>query len=421
MKTIHIVFLTIFIVCLSPGQADTTDISGEEWLATTSSFYDVVKHRNEMAIKGKTKPFLLKLDKCEELIDNAPAGSPLSLQLNTGETLEKSIVAAVTGLMDYRRKHNSRLKKWSSEDSQYASFLEPLHVTAGKIRSIKDTLFPRKTWRHVAVHWYPYGVTSGLHKDLIPAFALELVPDQWHKGEPALQEYAFFSFLRKACKPNVFSQDFIDTETGYDGFWHTEGMDFDFSQWQSPAYYSYRYIPRSKVPVAKGQALRTYVENVCLPSLQDGNLQSRYEQKLRFFRTVIREAGRPESINVNASPYMDLFAFTARTIPVISAFRMGVGQDGTSLVWVEGFAGDSPAKQKFNREESPVGMAISLAERLSDRTILEFLSPIFLLQSRLPVKDESESINNFPYEVSKVGFKGYRDFYWRKTRSMESE
>lgn len=423
MKTMHIVFLTIFVVLLFPLQAKADDPSGVDWLATTNSFYDVVKHRNEMAIEEKTKPPLLKLDKYEKQFGNVPTRFPLTSRLDMGEKLEKHIVAAVMELMEYRRYHNLRLKTWASKDSQYASFLKPLKVTADKIRKIKNKYFPGSAWQHLAIHWYPYGITKGLHDDLIPAFALELLPDQWNNGETALQEYAFFSFLRKACKPNEFSQDFIDSETGYDGYWHTEDMEIglNFPQWQSSAYYSYRYIPRSKAPATEGQPLRTYVRNVCLPSLNDGDIQVRYELKLRFFRTVIKEAGRQEALNVNASPYMDLFAFTARTVPVISAFRIGLGQDRETVVWAEGFAGDSPAKEEFNREKSPVGMAIILAKRLPDRPVLEFLSPIFLLQSRVGVKSESESMDEFPYEVSKVGFKGYRDFYWRKKTSKESE
>ncbi len=412
MRNIDLTYILAMVFCLIPWQSASPEESGEAWLSTP--FYDVVKERNERAIKENTTPFMSELNTCEDQI-RATEGKNISDRLTGGEAFEKEIVASVTGLIDYRHKHNTRLESWAADDSSYMAFLTPLRVTAEKIKRIKDENFP-KDWRYVAIHWYPYGIETGLQDDSIPFSALDLRPPHWRNGGAPVQEYAFFSFLRKACEAEKFDQDFLDQETGYRDLWDVRPEKMTFHRWGEENFYSYGYIPRKNIPKAEDRPLCISILQRFTPPVQDGNILSAYESKLELFKTIVHEASREESVATNASPYIDIYIFAARSVPFISAFRIGTVPDRTHAAWVNGFPDEHPAASEFN-DESPVGLALRMAKRLPNRTVDEVLSPIFLLQSRLDKKQGETASKDFPYKVLRTGFKGYRDYFKHKLRS----
>lgn len=384
-----------------------------------SPFYTQLKAANDRYIENSIKQYLDSLDQLSQRVNKR--SKILAADLDEGEKCAKSVAASAEAIVQFHDRHNARLDDWTKKDGINTRYSSPLKVTKEKIAE-QRAQYP--DWPLHPVLWKVPAMQAKLDGHDITQHGLRLDYDQWlssQKTDKDHAEYAFFYFLRKACtetEPDILA--FLDGQTGFKDYWHMstsprvlKRAGFD--------YYSYQYIsPDAAWSKADGAGrLKRQALSQFAGKNRQANLNEFYAGKLAWFEKLTGEMRRQPSLKKGATPYLDLYAFTARSFPCISAFDVS-GNDRAGYKFVAGWKGDYPFGTKDDPRprfgNSPFGQGYSLFVDLipddsdeSRRLLAEkLLAPLLLLQFRLETQTSRKS---WPYEDLRVGYKGYLDLY----------
>jgi hypothetical protein len=382
-----------------------------------ASFYEQVQYGNDRYIEENIVKHLQALHQFNQARATS-LGLSLTERLDAGEWAEATVIENVQDMIRFQKRHNGRFAEWAGNDKDLAHFFRPLWMRSEQVKEMKGRHFP-EPWPYVAIHWVPNAERLGMKDHEIPADGLDLNSARWVGATADVQRYAFFSFLRKACRASEFDRQFLEDQTGYMFAWTLAGKRVSYSRWQYKDYYVYEdFIPPKLGPTAPRGSLKALVIENSLWSPKVKALPLFYENKLVLFSEVTSEMLRKEALAAKDVPYLAVYGFVCRSFPCITAFRLDVPADAPGRCeFIKGYEGDRPSGRSF-AVDSPFGRAWAIYRTLTEGATGEqrrdcarqILGPLLLLQFRLP-DTPSDTFDSFPYEDLRVGFKGYLDLY----------